>query len=50
MTPHRLAWSLVILGAAIAIIGVALFSIPLAVILAGTAIAAMGLLVIEVKP
>ena len=46
----RLAWSLVIIGAAIAIVGVALFSIPLAVILAGAAVAAMGLLVIEVQP
>lgn len=50
MTRSRLAWFLVILGGAIASAGVALLSIPLALIVAGVGIAALGLLAVEVAP
>ena len=42
---------LVLAGAVLGIIGVALFSVPLAVVLAGVLVAAIGLsLAIEVRP
>jgi archaellum biogenesis protein FlaJ (TadC family) len=48
MTAHRLAMLLVILGGSIVVAGVALISIPLAIILAGVGLAAIGLLAIDV--
>jgi len=48
MTRQRYAWLLVAIGAAAAVGGVALVYPPAAVIIAGLAIAAFGLFVIEV--
>ena len=52
VTRSRLAGAfLVAAGAVIALVGVALFSIPVAVVLAGILTAAIGIsLVIEVRP
>jgi hypothetical protein len=50
MNRSRLAWLFVILGGVIASAGVALLSIPLALIVIGVGIAALGLLAIEVTP
>lgn len=50
MTPHRMALALVTAGCALAVLGVAMLSIPAAVILAGLGVAALGLFAIEVRP
>lgn len=50
MTPRRLAIALVILGGTVLVAGVAMLSIPLALIVAGAGIVAFGLLAVEVRP
>jgi len=43
MTPSRLAALLIVAGAAVAVVGLALVSIPAAVIAGGVCLAALGL-------
>ena len=48
MSPRRLAWALVATGCSLVVIGVAAISPVLALILAGTGVAALGLLAVDV--
>ena len=48
MTPRRTAAWLVIVGFSVGVIGIALLSVPLAIITAGIGITLLGLLAVEV--
>jgi len=50
MTPRRIAIALVTLGGSLVVAGVAMLSIPFALVVAGAGIVAFGLLAVEVRP